>query len=215
MSQAMPLAEKKMALSPQALTSVQAVKDYLGLTSADYDPLMESLIEAVSAHFAAHAGRVLKARDYSPDPASPHFDPDNALLDGGGYPELLLPQYPVQALTSLVMDGVPLTPAQAPGQAGWVLDQSAGVVSLLGGVFSRGRHNLALTYRAGFETVPADLAQACLEQVAMRFQESGVGQGRLGVRARTLADGSVSYQGQALLPQVAAVLDRYRNRSLL
>jgi short subunit dehydrogenase-like uncharacterized protein len=74
---------------------------------------------------------------------------------------------------------------------------------------------LAVAYRAGFDSVPADLAQACLEQAAMRFQESGAGQGRLGVSARTLADGSVSYQGQALLPQVTAVLDRYRNRSLL
>lgn len=204
-----------MALSLQALTSVQAVKNYLGLSSADHDALLESLIEAVSAHFAAHTGRALKARDYSPDPASPAFDPDNALLDGSGYPELLLPQYPVQGLASLVVDGVPLSPAQTPGQAGWVLDRGAGVVSLVGGVFSRGRHNLAVTYRAGFETVPADLAQACLEQVATRFQESGAGQGRLGVSARTLADGSVSYQGQALLPQVTAVLDRYRNRSLL
>ncbi|MBI4798635.1 MAG: phage gp6-like head-tail connector protein [Desulfarculus sp.] len=204
-----------MALSLQALTSVQAVKNYLGLSSADHDALLESLIEAVSAHFAAHTGRALKARDYSPDPASPAFDPDNALLDGSGYPELLLPQYPVQGLASLVVDGVALSPAQVPGQAGWVLDRGAGVVSLVSGVFSRGRHNLAVTYRAGFETVPADLAQACLEQVATRFQESGAGQGRLGVSARTLADGSVSYQGQALLPQVTAVLDRYRNRSLL
>ncbi|MBI5522922.1 MAG: phage gp6-like head-tail connector protein [Desulfarculus sp.] len=204
-----------MALSPQALTSLAAVKDYLRLTSADNDSLLESLIEAISAHFAAHTGRALKARDYSPNPASPAFDPDNAILDGSGYPELLLPQYPVQALTSLVMDGVALVPAQAPGQAGWVLDRAAGVLGLVGGVFVRGRHNLAVTYRAGFEAVPADLAQACLEQVAMRFQESGAGQGRLGVSARTLADGSVSYQGQALLPQVTAVLDRYRNRSLL
>lgn len=204
-----------MALSPQALTSVQAVKDYLRLTSADNDALLESLIEAVSALFAAHTGRHLTARDYSPDPASEHFDPDNAILDGGGYPELLLPQYPVQGLSGLVMDGVALAPAQAPGQAGWVLDRAAGVLSLVGGVFSRGRQNLAVTYRAGFTIVPADLAQACLEQVATRFQESGAGQGRLGVSARTLADGSVSYQGQALLPQVTAVLDRYRNRSLL
>jgi hypothetical protein len=121
----------------------------------------------------------------------------------------------VQSLTALSLNGVALSPAQAPGQFGWVLDRNAGVVSLVSGVFSRGHQNLAVAYRAGFDSIPADLAQACLEQTAMRFQESGAGQGRLGVSARTLADGSVSYQGQALLPQVTAVLDRYRNRSLL
>ncbi|MFH1035260.1 MAG: head-tail connector protein [Pseudomonadota bacterium] len=204
-----------MALSREALTSVQAVKDYLRLSSGENDALLATLIEAVSAHFAAYTGRNLTARDYSPDPGSADFDPDNAILDGSGYPEQLLPQYPVQNLASLSLDGVALPPAQAPGQAGWVLDRSAGVLSLLGGVFTRGRHNLAVTFRAGFESPPADLAQACLEQAATRFQESGAAQGRLGVSARTLADGSVSYQGQALLPQVTAVLDRYRNRSLL
>lgn len=204
-----------MALSPEALTSVRAVKDYLKLTSSENDTLLEALIEAVSAHFAAYTGRNLTARAYSPDPGSSDFDQDNALLDGSGYPEQLLPQYPVSSLASICLDGLHLPPAQAPGQAGWVLDRSAGVLSLVGGVFSRGRQNLAVAYRAGFAAVPADLAQACLEQVATRFQESGAGQGRLGVSARTLADGSVSYQGQALLPQVTAVLDRYRNRSLL
>lgn len=204
-----------MALSDQALTSVQALKDYLKLTSDENDALLECLIEAVSAHFAAHTGRHLTARVYSPEPASPDFDPDNAVLDGSGYPELLLPQYPVQALASLSLEGVALQPAQAPGQPGWVLDRSAGVLSLVSAVFTRGRQNVAVSYRAVFDKIPAELAQACLEQAAMRFQESGAGQGRLGVSARNLADGSVSYQGQAMLPQVTAVLDRYRNRSLL
>ncbi len=204
-----------MALSSEALTSLQAVKGYLGIASAEHDALLEGLIEAVSAHFAAQTGRRLTAHDYSWDPASPAFDPDNAVLDGSGHPELLLPQYPVQSLTWLALDGAAVEEARAPGQAGWLLDRSAGVVSLLGGVFGRGRGNVALAYRAGFEQTPADLAQACLEQVAVRFQESGAGQGRLGVSARALADGSLSYVGQALLPQVTAVLERYRGRSLM
>jgi len=204
-----------MALSADALASLAMVKTYLGLTSGEHDTLLESLIEAVSAQFMAHTGRKLTARDYSPDPLSPHYDPDNARLDGSGYAEQLLPQYPVISVTSLVLDGLAIPAALGPGQAGYVLDPAAGVLALVGGVFNRGRHNLAVAYRAGFASPPADLMQACVEQTAARFQESGAGQGRLGVSARSLADGSVSYAVAPLLPQVAAVLDRYRARSLL
>ncbi len=202
-----------MALSQDALTDLAAVKEYLALTSEEHDALLERLIEAVSAQFNAYSDRKLMARDYSHDSESGDYDPDNALLSGSGYAELLLPQYPVTGLSALMVDGRAIAPAS--GGAGWVLDAGAGVVTLLDGVFPRGRHNVGLVYRAGFEAAPPDLVQAAIEQAATRFQESGAGHGRLGVAARTLADGSVSYHSGALLPQVKAVLDRYRNRSLL
>jgi hypothetical protein len=202
-----------MALSRDALTTLPRVKEYLSIASSDHDQLLERLIEAVSAQFNAYCDRKLRARDYSCRSRDDAYDPDNALLSGSGYAELLLPQYPVIGLDALLVDGREMGPASGGG--GWVLDAGAGVVSLLEGVFPRGRHNVGLVYRAGFEAPPPDLAQAAIEQTAVRFQESGAGHGRLGVAARTLADGSVSYHASALLPQVKAVLDRYRNRSLL
>lgn len=202
-----------MAPSLDALTTLDAVKLYLGLSASDHDQLIEGLLEAVSAQFNAYCDRKLMARDYSYLSQDPAYDPDNALLSGSGYPELLLPQYPVVSLTTLVVDGCEV--AASTGGGGYVLDAAAGVVSLVDGMFPRGWHNVGLVYRAGFSMVPADLAQAAVEQTAVRFQESAAGQGRLGVSARTLADGSVSYHAGALLPQVQAVLDRYRNRSLL
>lgn len=202
-----------MALSADALTTLAAVKSYLGLSSADHDQLIEGLIEAVSAQFNAYCDRKLTARDYSYLSQDPVYDPDNALLSGSGYPELLLPQYPVVNLSTLLVDGREVSPAE--GGRGYVLDAAAGVLSLTSGIFPRGWHNVGLVYRAGFSAVPADLGQAAVEQTAVRFQESAAGHGRLGISARTLADGSVSYHSSALLPQVKAVLDRYRNRSLL
>ncbi|BEQ16784.1 head-tail connector protein [Desulfoferula mesophila] len=203
-----------MALSIDALTSLAQVKQYLGLSAATHDALLEGLIEAVSAQFNAFCGRKLMARDYSHVSGDAAYDPDNALLSGSGYPELLLPQYPVINLSSLVVEGRSLAPSEN-GSTGWLLDAGAGVLSLIGLVFPRGSHNLGVVYRAGFGAAPADLAQAAVEQSAMRFQESAAGQGRLGISARTLADGSVSYHSGELLPQVRAVLERYRNRSLL
>ena len=176
---------------------------------------MEGLIEAVSAGFMSYTGRKLTARDYSPDPEDQNYDPDNAVLSGAGHRELLLPQYPVITLSSLFVDERAVARAVSPYASGWTLDNGAGVLGLMDQAFPIGSHNVKIAYRAGFETVPPDLAQAAVEQSAILFQESSVGHGRLGISARTLADGSVSYSQKTLLPRVAAVLDRYRNRSLL
>ena len=204
-----------MTLGAEALTSLSALKRYLEISSVENDALLESLIEAVSKQFAVYTGRNLTLKTYSPLAADENYDPDNAVLDGSGHAELLLPQYPVAEVTSLVLNGAALLPAVPGGTSGWWLDCSAGLVALKNGLFTRGRGNVLAAYSAGFSPVPADLAQAALEQAAMRFQESAAGHGRLGVAARTLADGSVSYSQKALLPQVREVLDRYRNRSAL
>lgn len=204
-----------MALSADALTTLAAVKAYLGLAAATDDALIEGIIEAVGAEMNAFTGRRLTARDYSHDPLDAAYDPANALLSGSGYAELLLPQYPVQAVTSLMVDDRAVPKAASSLALGWILDSAAGVISLNGEVFPRGRNNVGLAYRAGFETVPFDLAQAAVEQAVWRYKETAAGGGRLGIRSRSLADGSVAYHGGELLPQVRAVLERYRNRSLL
>ena len=204
-----------MALSDDALTTVEQVKNYLQIASSDHDDLFEQFIEAVSSQFMNYTGRKLTARDYSPDGESADYDPDNAVLSGHGHPELILPQYPVVSVSAVSLDGVFLTAAEPGDFSGWLVDKSAGVLVRLDGVFTRGQANVLVTYRAGFATVPPDLAQAAVMQSAVRFQDSAAGHGRLGITARTLADGSVSYTDQALLPQVKEILDRYRNRSLL
>jgi len=204
-----------MALSADALCSLAQVKEYLRISSSEHDAFLEGLIEAVSARFASYTGRNLTARDYSPDPEDEAYDPDNAILSGTGHPELILPQYPVITLSALLLEGRAVAQAQSGGLTGWTLDRAAGVIRLLDQAFPLGAENVQVTYRAGFESVPPDLAQAAVEQSAVSFQESAAGHGRLGISARTLADGSVSYTQKTLLPQVAAVLDRYLRRSLL
>lgn len=204
-----------MALSNDALATLAAVKQYLTIAGTENDELIERLIEAVSARFMTNTGRLLAARDFSPESADPAYDPDNAVLSGSGHSELLLPQYPVVSLSSLAIDGRAVSPSAAAGDGGYVVDRLAGVVMLSGAAFPRGPANVAVAYRAGYETVPPDLAQAAIEQTAEAFEQSSAGQGRLGQSARTLADGSVSYQVSELLPSVAAVLERYRRRSLL
>ena len=198
-----------MALSGDALASLEQVKAYLDKTSTDDDALLEGLIEAVSAQFNTFTGRKLRARAYGHDPAGDDYSPDNTILDGSGHAELLLPQYPIVSLSGLEIGG-----AAHPTETVHI-DRQAGVIRLASGVFSRGLANVKLAYTAGFEVIPADLAQAAVEQSVVRFQQSFAGQGRLGLAARTVADGTVSFRDGELLPQVRAVLERYVNRSLL
>ncbi|ADK86637.1 hypothetical protein Deba_3284 [Desulfarculus baarsii DSM 2075] len=198
-----------MALSGDALTGLEAVKAYLAKTSDDDDTLLEGLIEAVSAQFNSFTGRKLRARDYHYDPTSPAHDPAAAVLAGSGYAELILPQYPVVGISELWLDNALLAPSA------YAVDAAAGVLRRLSGVFGRGVANVRLAYRAGLEVVPADLSQAAVEQTVVRYQQSYAGQGRLGLLARTLADGSVSYRDGELLPQARAVLERYKSRGLL
>lgn len=204
-----------MALSDRALCSLQALKAYLGLEVADYDSALEGIIEAVSAGAESHTGRALMARDYSPDPADPAYDPDNAVFDGYGGETLALPQYPVQSLTGLSLNGLALAPASGVSP-GWVLNRRSGMVSLVGGVFTPGLGNVAVAYRAGYETAPADLAQAAVEWAAAKVLDShlagNLGGKRLGLRSEALPDGlgTRSFESGALPAAVRAVLDRYR-----
>lgn len=198
-----------MALSDNALTGLDEVKVYLAKTSDDDDALLEGLIEAVSAQFNGFTGRNLRARAYDFEPSAADYAPAEAVLDGSGHAEMILPQYPIVAINALYIDGL-LYPAAA-----YFSDPAAGVLRLASGFFPRGTANVKLRYRAGFEVIPADLAQAAVEQTVVRYQQSYAGQGRLGVQARTLADGSVSFSDGEMLPQVRSVLERYKARGVL
>ncbi len=201
-----------MALSANALTSLEALKRYLGITSTDHDQLLEQLIEAVSARFNAFTGRLLAARDFSCHPQDETYDPLNAVLPATPGPALVLPQYPVISLSELLVDGRYVPPA-SEAVGGWELEGASGIVRLKGAVFPQGAL-VGVVYRAGLEPVPADLEQAAIEQAAVAFQESAAGQGRLGVSARTLGESNISYHIGELLPQVRGVLVRYQRRAL-
>lgn len=198
-----------MAVDTYALTTLAAVKSYLKIESvdADRDTLLEALIDAVSGLFETHTFRKLKARDYSPATT-----PDDAILDGSGGIHLMLGQYPVVSVTTLEVNGTEISVRESVHGYGYVIDKGAGVLRLSGYVFSTGMQNVEVTYRAGYETVPGDIAQACVEQTAWQFGESARGHGNLGLKAKDIRDGQVQYQTGALLSRVKDVLGYYKRR---
>lgn len=199
-----------MSVGTYALADLATVKQYLGWASDKQDPLLEEVIDRVTALFEAFTNRKLAARDYDPD-----SDPDNAVLDGNGTDTLALPQYPVNSITTLSVDEFEITERESRWSCGWVLEKKTGIVRLSCYLFTQGLANVEATYNAGFSTVPADLVQAFLEQVAWTWKLAPAGGKLLGQASQTGPDGTVTYVAGALLPTVRAALEHYKKRTAL
>lgn len=127
------------------LTTLPTVKAWLGLTTATDDVLLQRLITSLSRTILGVLSRSLLFQTYL------------RVIDGHGGTSLVLPDYPVFALTALTINGVPI-PASPDGLAsGYVvsaLDQAShdrpSVVSLIGYTFARGKQNVTITYSAGW-----------------------------------------------------------------
>jgi hypothetical protein len=180
------------------LVLIADVKAYLGgdLQSND-DGVLARLITAASAFFTTACARPILQQTYS------------ELYDGAGSRRLHLRNAPVIALASLTIDGIAIPPAPSFGQAGWVLNGS--VISLNAHWFSRGSANVAVTYTAGYATPPADVAEAVMELVGLRYR----GKDRLGKVSESMGGiATTSYVQRDVSPFVASVIARYQRSNL-
>lgn len=148
------------------LCSLDAVKQWLGIPSAtiNSDAKLQSLISACSRFLLSYLsrGNIL-----------PRVVTERR--EGYGQPRMLLKEWPVQSITSLMVGtvtvpaGVLPSPSNQTSTSGWLL-QAADVnppgtmqtVDLFGGyTFSSGRQNVQITYVAGYmvsaeaATIPA------------------------------------------------------------
>lgn len=76
-------------LSSYALTSLDSVKNYLDITTGDYDTLLTTLINSVSSQIERIVGRRYKARNY------------RFWLNSNDQTRLTLPVYPIQYITRI------------------------------------------------------------------------------------------------------------------
>lgn len=180
------------------LVSLTDVKAYLGgdLQSND-DAVLGRLISAASAFFVTACARPILEQSYS------------ELYDGKGNGRLYLRQTPVTGVTGLSIDGVAVPEAMAPGEPGWRLNGN--VVLLFGHWFNRGLVNVSVSYSAGYPAAPADVAEAVMELVGLRYR----GRDRLGKVTESIGGmATTSYAQKDVSPFIASVIARYTRTNL-
>ena len=160
-----------MSAGPNDLCSVADVQAYLGVPSGQDAALLQTLVTGASAAIQSYIGFNVALATYT------------ETRSGHGRCSLALRNGPVTAIQSLTVGTTAQSPSIGYGQAGYNFDTDR--VYLTDGVFDFGIRNIEITYTAGYATVPADLALACIELVVYKYKlkdkagfvsEGGLGQ---------------------------------------
>src|SRR5437588_243516 len=145
------------------LTTLADVKSWLQTGQDAFpdtdDALLSRLVTAASRFIESWLGRQVAPSDWQ------------EVRDGSGGQRLAFANTPVTAMLSLAIDGLAIPPAPSGGGFGAAYVSTPTELALRGYVFTRRAQNVSVTYTAGFATTPPDLAQACIELVALRYLE--------------------------------------------
>jgi hypothetical protein len=132
------------------LTTVTNAMQWIGLTTDD--GTIARLITALSTQIQKFLGYQVASANYT------------RAFNGVGGRRMMLPDRPVTAISSLVIDSniVPVSPDSFT--PGFVFDDK--IVYLRGWYeFRRGAQNVKIGYTAGFAATPPDIEQACLDWI--------------------------------------------------
>ena len=125
--------------------------------------------------------------------------------------------YPVTAVSRVIVDGIVVpaipTPAQSAtaavgamaAQSGYLFTPTQLVIR--GYAVPRKAGCVSMQYTAGYAVPPADLSQACIELVALRYRERG----RIGEVAKAIGGGqTVSYSQKDMSDSIKSLIQQYR-----
>lgn len=174
------------------LTTLIKFKQYLGLNNGTDDVLIGRLITSESAGIESWLNRVILSASYT------------HVCSGNGGDTLLLPNYPITAISTLSIDGVAIAASTGVTVAGYVFDEHR--VGLRGYVFAKGMMNISITYTAGYATVPSDIEQACNEMVGLSYRERD----RLGLASKGIAGEQTNFITAEMTNSVKSILNQYK-----
>lgn len=169
-----------MALAP--ITTVAEFKAYAGITSANQDALIASLIEPCVAAIGAYCNRPFSSASVT------------EYRDGNGSTRMQLAHYPITSFSSLIIDGKDI-PRSVNGGPGYVAILGSRVVMLVGYKFTASIRNVVASFVAGYGDEagaapwPDDLQMAAHLYMLTRIRERE----RIGVGSKALAGESVTF----------------------
>lgn len=188
-----------MDLSSYALVNLADTKTFLGTTSLSDDQI-KLFINMATDLIETATGRRLKTTTYTAE-----------VFDGNGEKELLLPQYPVTAFTSLEKNGALDNSSSwetVDTDQYWRSDDEGRLIGVAR--FACGVGNYRATFVAGYTSIPYDLQFACMKLV----QLLGFSYKANGIESERLGDHSVVFSKSAMDPEsdpmIKKVIDKYK-----
>lgn len=191
------------------LTTLAAVKDELNITDNSKNALLRRYISGASAAAAQECNRVFPVETIM-DEVWPHRDPTPGRVFGRFEP-LTLSRYPIVSVASVIENGAALD------STGFRVDSEKGQLIRLGvnglpTLWSSA--TVAVTFSAGFATIPADLEDAVIRMITKRYSAKGrdptvTQQSIPGVMERRFWFATGDEAGN-MTPDVMDVIDGYR-----
>lgn len=196
-----------MALTYNALTSLDNAKLYLRVTNDKDDDLLEALIiRATNMIENQYCNRPLINVSTS---STTSLASQTEYFDGGRY-DLHLKYYPISTITSVYDD-----PDRTYTDTGDVVNSTDYVIYENEGrlnfdsKLSDGTHSVRVIYTGGYTTttLPAEIEQACIEITGILYKQTD----NLGISGKSFSDGSVSYYQDRISWIARDALGAYRN----
>lgn len=186
-----------MAAGPNDLVTLAQAYAWLSITPGTDDTNLQLAISAYSQLITDFCSRPFVLTTF------------NEVYDGRDMPRLILRNYPVTQVTSLTIFGTPQVAATSAYGPGYVFNGR--ILDLLGGdVFTRGQQNVAITYQAGFASIPYNVQMACLDWLKAsyltRSRETGLVSQRAGdTEEKFEPGGAVTKLANSTVPMPATV----------
>ncbi len=179
------------------LTTLANVKAWLQTGQSSFpttdDALLANLVTAASQYIQTWLNRQIALADYL------------EVRDGTGGRRMQFACFPVVAVLSLTIDGQGIPHATSSSAAGYSFSQTQ--LAVRGYWFGRGAQNVIIAYTAGYSTTPPEMAQACVELVALRYRERT----RIGEVSKSLGGAeTVTYSQKDLSDGIKTLLQQYR-----
>lgn len=181
------------------LCTVAQVKAYMRITGTTHDAVFTALVEGASAKMEGYMRRHIVSDTY------------DEYHNGSGYAQtVVLREAPVIGTPTVTVGGSAYTGFELDDEAG-ILWYGAGDAIFAPGCWPGGIRNVRVQYTAGYASVPVDLREACIRQVAYEAKLSAVRGDFLGVPSETDPTGIAKTVDQLTwAPGVVAAMDRYK-----
>jgi len=190
-----------MAAAPDDLCTLAELKAWLPNQGSNDDTALQNLITNGSLQILQYIDR--------PHILAGVIGSLNENYDGNGSDRLLPRTFPIITVTSVSVDGVAIPQSTTPQIMGFLFDTRR--VLLRGFRFCRGVQNVAISYTAGYASVPLDLKQAGLEVFALAYRQRT----HIGEKSNSMGGQvTLSFDMSEVPPRAACVFSQYRRIAL-